>query len=891
MHRLVALTAGLLGLATTSLADDAISPEVLRAVKQATVYIRVEGPDWSRSGSGFVVRADGGTVLVVTNHHVAGKRPAVKTAPAGPAITIVFDSGTRSERSYAGELVASDAERDLAVLRVAGVKEVPKPVGIADPVTPIETMAVFTFGFPFGQDLSTGKGSPAVTVGRASISSLRTGDDGELKTIQIDGNLNPGNSGGPVVDGKGRLVGVAVAILKEGQGIGFLVPAVEVVRTMEGRVGRVRVATRTGADGKPAVRVEADLIDPAGAFRGATAHYLVLPPRGKKPDAAALEQHPGSRKLALKVEKGVAAAEFAVEKMEGEVLVQVVAERTAGKSVATRVRGYSLYPGPRPADLAGPPPDGWTDYVAKDRSFAVWLPARPDRQEEKQRNLRVNREGMQAIGVAGRTASGLEYRAEALTLPPSLGRLPPPALHLLLRSALADEESGRVAQVDEVSTGLLSGVQYRLDLGDEIARLRVYIDLGRRVRVVRVSGPADLVDAPEAETILRSYRLPGDALVAKAPEAPAVSRPPVPGPKPGPRPRPGADPDPVTLLRELEPTIIAGGFAPQFKDVAPDGGLLIGLELGLGKFFQEDVIKSVRPIYRVGGKEQFGSQRGVPPSPVVTIKAKDGYAVGAITCKSGLNFDGCSLTFMKVVGDKLDPGDAYESEWVGYVGRKQPTRIGGDGTPVVGLAGRGSDREVNGLGLLFQGQEEFVPNAPPLPRGKRVLLVSKGKDPFIFGTIRDPQFKTVGPAGAVLVGVEARFEPFGDKQMVRGVRPIYRVGGKEEFGEQFGNDLSGSVTLRAKEGYAVGGMSARSEWWCHGFSLTFMKVKPDGTLDPKDRFESEWAGWSGEIPTTRLTGDGTPVVGLVGKIVGTKTTALGLLFRGQEGFDPTAGGR
>jgi hypothetical protein len=152
----------------------------------------------------------------------------------------------------------------------------------------------------------------------------------------------------------------------------------------------------------------------------------------------------------------------------------------------------------------------------------------------------------------------------------------------------------------------------------------------------------------------------------------------------------------------IEDIVIAGGGQQLFKERAPKGGVLIGLEIGLGKFFGEDVIKAVRPTYRVNGNEQFGVQRGQMPGTPKTIKAKEGDAVGAIACKSGLNFDGCSLTFMKIKEGRLDPNDSYESEWVGWNGNKRPRRITGDAKPAVGIAGRGSDRELNGLGLLFQ---------------------------------------------------------------------------------------------------------------------------------------------------------------------------------------------
>src|SRR5262245_51483749 len=179
MTRSIVIAAGLLVLASVALAEDGITPEVVRDVKQATVFIRVETAEGNKSGSGFVVVADGGTVLIVTNHHVAhvahvaGKGSA-KSDPTRPStIKVVLDSGTRSERAYPAEIVASDAEHDLAVLKVRGVKDAPKAIAHAEPVAPVETMTVYSFGFPFGQEISPGKGFPAITVGKASVSSLR----------------------------------------------------------------------------------------------------------------------------------------------------------------------------------------------------------------------------------------------------------------------------------------------------------------------------------------------------------------------------------------------------------------------------------------------------------------------------------------------------------------------------------------------------------------------------------------------------------------------------------------------------------------------------------------------------------------------------------------------
>ena len=101
-----------------------------------------------------------------------------------------------------------------------GAKDLPKPIDTATAVEPSETMTVYALGFPFGEALSTTKGNPSLTVGKATVSSLRENERGEVVVIQLDGNLNPGNSGGPVVDAKGRLVGVATAGVR-GAGIGL----------------------------------------------------------------------------------------------------------------------------------------------------------------------------------------------------------------------------------------------------------------------------------------------------------------------------------------------------------------------------------------------------------------------------------------------------------------------------------------------------------------------------------------------------------------------------------------------------------------------------------------------------------------------------------------------
>jgi len=152
----------------------------------------------------------------------------------------------------------------------------------------------------------------------------------------------------------------------------------------------------------------------------------------------------------------------------------------------------------------------------------------------------------------------------------------------------------------------------------------------------------------------------------------------------------------------LMSTEIRGGtFDTEFRDVAKQGALLVGFEIGLGKFVKNDIVTAIRPIYRSGQNETFGQQWGKSVTKTVRAVAKPGYAVGAITVRSGLVVDGLSLTFMKVVNGQLDPGSSYESEWIGGMHGSGPSILGGDGAPTVGIIGKTNrNGNVSGIGLL-----------------------------------------------------------------------------------------------------------------------------------------------------------------------------------------------
>lgn len=135
--------------------------------------------------------------------------------------------------------------------------------------------------------------------------------------------------------------------------------------------------------------------------------------------------------------------------------------------------------------------------------------------------------------------------------------------------------------------------------------------------------------------------------------------------------------------------------------------MLVGLEIGLGKFFNNDVIKSAQPIFRNGEKETSGELHGLKVDKVVKIVAKPGYVIGAVTAKSGLGIDGLSVTFVKFADGKLDMTDKYESDWVGGMGGGGPNTVRSDGRPIVALLGRTNKKnEFIAIGFLMQAQKK-----------------------------------------------------------------------------------------------------------------------------------------------------------------------------------------
>jgi S1-C subfamily serine protease len=728
--------------------DDTIPLQTLQAIKDATVYIRVEAGQLAASGSGFVMSAQGDTGLIVTNQHVVNPRfkfeaptlrgPMPRFGPPGMSsrprivtvrdakVTAVFGSGTAQEHAHPTEVVATDEEHDLAILKVVGVPNLPRPIDFAQEIKLIETMPVYSFGYPFGKSLAVGKGNPAITVGKGSVSSIRLDDNGELALVQIDGALNPGNSGGPLVDSRGRLIGVAVAIVSGANNIGLAIPSQHLTQLVDGGVGTVDVKVVRQEGQSLEVEVSAQVIDLWQRIKEVNLHYRTGRPTPGQPKNA-FATLPGTQTLALTLAAGKATGRFNIPLEQAQAVVDLVCQvalgNHEGKTILTSLKTHTLRRAvaaggppaarppaggsgaPAPAVGGSAPPPGWKEYSPKNRSFVVWLPERGGGQSERDHAMTSRGLRMMFNTLQYTPPGGPGYEAATVTLSALTARkLPPGQLADTFRDAYIEGTKGKVEDEKPIQQGRLAGKEFLIQTGTGRSRLRIFT-LGSRIYLASVVGSPEQVEAAEATTFLDSFRLPD------RPTAPDVA-----GPTPPAAGRPGpARPGQFNALTG-ETEIMGGTFDKQFKDEAPAGGLLIGFEVGLGKFVNNDVIRAIRPIFRTAaGKETRGKQHGTRADRVVTVKAKSGYAVGGLIAKAGLTVDGFSITYMAVGANGLDASQTYSSDWIGGKGGGLETQLGGTGAAVIGILGKENQRDCTGLGLLLQagtGNAAGKPGAP-----------------------------------------------------------------------------------------------------------------------------------------------------------------------------------
>jgi serine protease Do len=221
-------------------------------------------------GSGVVLAADG---YVLTNSHVA------RTAGE---LTVRLHGGVQTR----GHVVGADDLTDLAVVRAeaSGLA----PLALAESAAPGVGEIVVAIGNPFGFERSVSLG-----VVSALYRDLPAGNGRLLAgLVQTDAAVNPGNSGGPLVDAAGRVVGITTAMIPFAHGLGFAVPArtaswVAAVLIQHGAVRRPYLGVRARAEelaagiGQPrGVRIVGVELDTPAAVAGLHAGDVLLSASG-----------------------------------------------------------------------------------------------------------------------------------------------------------------------------------------------------------------------------------------------------------------------------------------------------------------------------------------------------------------------------------------------------------------------------------------------------------------------------------------------------------------------------------------------------------------------------------------------------------------------------------
>lgn len=164
----------------------------------------------SSLGSGVIVSGDG---YILTNHHVVVN---------ADAIIVLLADGREAE----AQVVGSDPETDLAVLRITLKELSPMPIGNSSQARVGDV--VLAIGNPFGLGQSVSQGIVSATGRGLGLNTFES-------FLQTDAAINRGNSGGALIDAYGNLIGINTAILDEtsSQGISFAIPVKIAIKVLE----------------------------------------------------------------------------------------------------------------------------------------------------------------------------------------------------------------------------------------------------------------------------------------------------------------------------------------------------------------------------------------------------------------------------------------------------------------------------------------------------------------------------------------------------------------------------------------------------------------------------------------------------------------------------------
>lgn len=175
--------------------------DIINSVTKSTATVKTE----DGFGSGFIVSEDG---FIITNHHVID---------GSKSVTVIFENGM----SLPAEVIYATEVSDIALLKVVGSGYKPLRLGNSDNIT--VGIDVFAVGTPKALDLGQ-------TVTRGIVSAKRKFDERDF--IQTDATIHPGNSGGPLVNEKGEVIGMNTYKFNGAEGLNLAIPINTVIEKL-----------------------------------------------------------------------------------------------------------------------------------------------------------------------------------------------------------------------------------------------------------------------------------------------------------------------------------------------------------------------------------------------------------------------------------------------------------------------------------------------------------------------------------------------------------------------------------------------------------------------------------------------------------------------------------
>jgi 2-alkenal reductase len=297
-------------------------------------------------GSGFIVSSDG---HILTNSHVVTNSGAdASTVRGADRIYVVFHDGDR----IPGSIVGWDLFNDTGLVKVDPKDHAVAPVPLGDSSRVVVGEPVAAIGSPFGQESSLAVGVVSAT--ERSIDSLTSAYD-VSDAIQIDAPINHGNSGGPLLDARGRVIGINAQIRSDSgnaEGVGFAIPINSARRSMEQLIATGRVAYAyvgvTTQDVTPAISRRYGLGAPRGALiqavvKGAPAERAGLRGSSNQEVFNGIPINIGGDLIigfaGRKVERAADIARIVTDSLRpGQTVSVVVLRRGDGKRETVRVR-------------------------------------------------------------------------------------------------------------------------------------------------------------------------------------------------------------------------------------------------------------------------------------------------------------------------------------------------------------------------------------------------------------------------------------------------------------------------------------------------------------------------------------------------------------------------